>query len=78
MQLLCLQHPKVLDCLGLPEMNGSAIPVKIIGSSGVADIVITKEGEISAQTLSPDDLVSVSDVLAFYYKILFTCRIYSY
>lgn len=61
-QLLCLHHPKVLDCLGLPEMNASAVAltVKKIGSSGVADIVITKEGEISAQTLSPEDLVSYS------------------
>lgn len=62
-QLLCLRHPNVLEYLGLPEMNASAVAPTVIkkGSYGVANIVIrTKEGEISAQTLSPEDVVSYS------------------
>ncbi|KAH6790000.1 hypothetical protein C2S51_005006 [Perilla frutescens var. frutescens] len=62
-QLLCLRHPDVLEYLGLPEMNSSAVVPTVIkrGSSGMADIVIrTKEGEISAPKLSPEDLISYS------------------
>ncbi|KAL1568713.1 ALBINO3-like protein 2, chloroplastic isoform X1 [Salvia divinorum] len=61
-QLLCLHNPNVLRYLGLPEMNASAVaPVIQRGSSAAADTLIrTKEGEMSAQTLSPDDLVSLS------------------
>lgn len=67
-QLLCLRNPNVLEYLGLPAMNASALAltVKQGGISGAADIVIrTKGEEISAHTLLPEDLVTVSNVLAF-------------
>lgn len=66
-QLLCLQNPRVLEYLGLPEMNASALAPTVTqrGTSRAADIVIrTKDREISAETLSPEELVSVSDVFA--------------
>ncbi|KAI3455728.1 hypothetical protein Pfo_012391 [Paulownia fortunei] len=62
-QLLCLRHPSVLEYLGLPTKNASAVALsnKERGSSGVADIfILTKQGEISAQSLSPAELVSYS------------------
>lgn len=49
-------------------MNASAVAPTVIqrDSSVAADTLIrTKEGEMSAQILSPEDLVSVSDYLAF-------------
>lgn len=57
-------------------MNASSVTAKTIGSSGVADIIITKEGEVSAQTLSPEDLVSVRDVLAFSKNIFLHIRFF--
>ncbi|XP_042052304.1 ALBINO3-like protein 2, chloroplastic isoform X1 [Salvia splendens] len=62
-QLLCLHNPNLLRYLGLPEMNASAVAPTVIqrDSSVAADTLIrTKEGEISAQILSPEDLVSLS------------------
>ncbi|XP_042048070.1 ALBINO3-like protein 3, mitochondrial isoform X3 [Salvia splendens] len=63
LQLLCLRNPNLLRYLGLPEMNASAIaPTAIQRDSSVAaeTLIRTKEGEMSAQTLSPEDLVSLS------------------
>ncbi|KAL1562275.1 ALBINO3-like protein 2, chloroplastic isoform X1 [Salvia divinorum] len=62
-QLLCLHNPNVLRYLGLPVMNALAVaPTAIQRDSSVAadTLIRTKEGEMSAQTLSPDDLVSLS------------------
>lgn len=62
-QQSCLRHPTVLKYLALPKMNTSveAPSVKKSGSSGVADIVLlTKGGEIHAQSLSPVELVNYS------------------
>ncbi|XP_011072746.1 ALBINO3-like protein 3, mitochondrial isoform X2 [Sesamum indicum] len=62
-QLLCLRNPNVLEFLGLPiKKNPVVAPTnKEKGSSGVADIcILTKQGEISANSLSPAELVVYS------------------
>lgn len=68
MQLLCLSNPDILEYLGLPKKNASSIAptYKETGGSGLADFVLlTKQGKISAQSLSPDELVSVSDDVVY-------------
>lgn len=53
------------------ETSVEALPAKKSGSSGVADVVIlTKGGEISAQSLSSVELVNVSDLVAWFLKNL--------
>ncbi|XP_073143073.1 ALBINO3-like protein 2, chloroplastic [Henckelia pumila] len=62
-QQLCLSHPVVIQYLGLPKKNAPAVASNIEkrGYSGAADILIlTKQGEIPAQNLSPEELVSFS------------------
>ncbi|KAL3632153.1 hypothetical protein CASFOL_025137 [Castilleja foliolosa] len=64
-QLSCLRHPGFLEYLGLPTKNASPLVVapskKESDSSGIADIVIlTKDGEIPAPSLSSAELVSYS------------------
>ncbi|KAK4427482.1 ALBINO3-like protein 3, mitochondrial [Sesamum alatum] len=62
-QLLCLRNPNVLEFLGLPIKNDPVVAPanKEKGSSGVADIcILTKQGEISAKSLSPAELVAYS------------------
>ncbi|KAG8388469.1 hypothetical protein BUALT_Bualt02G0129000 [Buddleja alternifolia] len=62
-QQICLSHPDVLEYLGLGAKNASvrAPANKEIGNTGVSDIfVLTKQGQISAQSLSPGELVSFS------------------
>ncbi|KAL6568670.1 hypothetical protein OROHE_004354 [Orobanche hederae] len=60
-QLLCLRHPRFLEYLGLPTMNAPVVApsIKERANSGFADIVIlTKQGEVPAPSLSPAELVS--------------------
>lgn len=62
-QQLCLSHPHVIQYLGLPKKNVPAVASNNgkRGYSGAADILIlTKQGEIPAQSLSPEELVSFS------------------
>lgn len=66
LQQLCLSHPHVIQYLGLPKKNAPAVASNNgkRGYSGAADILIlTKQGEIPAQSLSPEELVSVSGSL---------------
>ncbi|KAL8458857.1 hypothetical protein ACS0TY_035550 [Phlomoides rotata] len=63
LQLICLRHPNVVQYLGLPEMKDPVVAptVKERGSGAVPDItILTLEGEISARSLSPDELVPYS------------------
>ncbi|KAL7100410.1 hypothetical protein ACP275_09G144000 [Erythranthe tilingii] len=61
-QLLLLSNPDVLEYFGLPKKNALAVAptLKETGSTaGLADFtIVTKKGEISAQSLSPEELVS--------------------
>ncbi|KAL6585281.1 hypothetical protein OROMI_004570 [Orobanche minor] len=62
-QLLCLRHPRFLEYLGLPTTNAPVVApsIKERANSGFADIVIlTKQGEVPAPSLSPAELVSYS------------------
>ncbi|XP_057769815.1 ALBINO3-like protein 2, chloroplastic isoform X2 [Salvia miltiorrhiza] len=63
-QLLCLHNPNVREYLGLSEMNASAVSPTVIqrehSSLAAYTVIRTKEGEMSAETLSPEDLVSLS------------------
>ncbi|XP_057769843.1 ALBINO3-like protein 3, mitochondrial isoform X2 [Salvia miltiorrhiza] len=62
-QQSCLRNPTLLNYLGAPKVSApvEALTVKKNDSAGVADIVLmTKEGEVHAQTLSPVELVNYS------------------
>ncbi|KAK4394989.1 ALBINO3-like protein 3, mitochondrial [Sesamum angolense] len=62
-QLLCLRNPNVLEFLGLPVKQDPVVAPtnKEKGSSDVADIcILTKQGEVSAKSLSPAELVAYS------------------
>ncbi|XP_073040212.1 ALBINO3-like protein 2, chloroplastic isoform X3 [Primulina eburnea] len=62
-QQLCLSHPDVIQYLGLPKKSDPAAASNNgkRGYSGAADILIlTKQGEVPAQSLSPEELVSFS------------------
>ncbi|KAH6790001.1 Membrane insertion protein [Perilla frutescens var. frutescens] len=61
-QQSCLRHPTFLKHLGITKLNTSVVAptVKKSGSSGVADIILLKGGEIPAQSLSPVELVNYS------------------
>lgn len=72
--MISLRHPNVVEYLGLPGMKDSVVAptVKKRGSGSVLDItILTKEGEISARSLSPDELVPVSLLVALL-KMFFT------
>ncbi|KAG8380259.1 hypothetical protein BUALT_Bualt07G0174600 [Buddleja alternifolia] len=62
LQLLCFSHPGILEYFGLPKKGASVVaPTNKESHSGVADIIIlTKQGEIPAQSLSPVEMVSYS------------------
>ncbi|PIN15257.1 Inner membrane protein translocase involved in respiratory chain assembly [Handroanthus impetiginosus] len=58
-----LSHPGVAGYLGLAKMNASLVPPANTetGNSDVRDIfVLTKQGKVSAQSLSPGELASFS------------------
>lgn len=60
--------------LGVPNKNTPVeVPtIKKDGSSQAADIAImTKEGEVHAHTLSPVELVNVSDLVACSFIMLY-------
>ncbi|KAL0441269.1 UNVERIFIED_CONTAM: ALBINO3-like protein 3, mitochondrial [Sesamum radiatum] len=62
-ELLCLRNPNVLEFLGLPVKQDPVVAPtnKEKGSSDVADIcILTKQGEVSAKSLSPAELVAYS------------------
>ncbi|XP_051118214.1 ALBINO3-like protein 2, chloroplastic [Andrographis paniculata] len=64
-QIVSLQNPKFLDLLGIPKMNAAALaPTEQERQSSAAaaagNIIRTKDGQISVETLSPEELVSYS------------------
>ncbi|GFP79233.1 albino3-like protein 3 mitochondrial [Phtheirospermum japonicum] len=63
-QLLCLRHPGFLEYLGLPKRNAPPLIVapskKERDSSGADIVILTKDGEIPAPSLSSAELVSYS------------------
>ncbi|KAL3825018.1 hypothetical protein ACJIZ3_021047 [Penstemon smallii] len=62
-QQICLRHPDIREYLGLPQMNAPVVAPtnKEISNLVVPDSTIrTKQGLISAQSLSPGELVSYS------------------
>ncbi|KZV48815.1 hypothetical protein F511_24128 [Dorcoceras hygrometricum] len=61
-QQLCLSHPDVIQYLGLPKKTAPAVASnnEKRGYSGAAEIMIlTKQGEVPAQSLSPEELFSI-------------------
>lgn len=64
LQKLCLKNPSVLKYLGLPIKKASVtVPIndRRANNEGPEIFVSTKQGKISAENLSPKELVAVSD-----------------